>query len=121
LPDRDAVHRGLSRKIANDQEKTFDYAGSGMAIDTLIDSTVRVTIRHSDTAPTASVAATACVTPDAGAERISNPAAAPGDRFMAEKLLQRGANHPQPQIYRWNRWPFCGGGSSKMAETRRAE
>lgn len=64
--------------------KIFDYAGSGRAIETLIESTVRVTIRHSDNAPIASEAATASVSRDdaTGAERPLKPAA-PGDRFMA--------------------------------------
>ena len=54
-----------------------------MAMLTLIDSTVRETIRHSDNVPIASEIATASVsrdeTPDAG--RPSKPAA-PGDRIM---------------------------------------
>ena len=50
---------------------TFAYAGSGIAMETLIDSTVRVTIRHSDNDPIASEAATASVSRDeaTGAER----------------------------------------------------
>ena len=39
--------------------RTERYAGMGIAMVTLIDSTVRVTIRHSDSAPIASEAATA--------------------------------------------------------------
>jgi hypothetical protein len=94
LPARDAEHRALSRKIANGLEK-IDYTGSGMAIETLIDSTVRVTIRHSDNEPIASVAATASVSRvDAtGAERPLKPAA-PGDRFMAFKILATRAESP---------------------------
>ena len=50
---------------------------------TLIESTVRETIRHSDNAPIASEAATAPVSRDeaTGAERPLKPAA-PGDRIM---------------------------------------
>ena len=50
---------------------------------TLIESTVRETIRHSDNAPIASEAATAPVSRDeaTGAGRPSKPAA-PGDRIM---------------------------------------
>src|ERR1700738_1415028 len=61
---------------------------------TLIDSTVRVTIRHSDSAPNASEAATARVNrcEATGAERLSKPAA-PGDRIMAE-FLQRASESP---------------------------
>src|ERR1700693_3059462 len=104
--------------MANVLEK-IDYMGSGMAIETLIDSTVRVTIRHSDSEPIASVAATASISPvDAtGAERPLKPAA-PGNRFMAQDPLTR-ANHPQPPIHRWNRWQFWGGGPSKKAKRRR--
>jgi hypothetical protein len=52
-------------------EMTVGYAGSGIAMETLIDSTVRVTIRHSDSDPIASEAATASVSRDeaTGAER----------------------------------------------------
>jgi len=66
------------------------YAGIGIATLTLIDSTVRATIRHSDSEPIASEAATASVSRDEtiGAERIWKPAA-PGDRLMAG-ILQRG-------------------------------
>ena len=39
----------------------FGYAGIGIAMLTLIDSTVRVTIRQSDSEPIASEAATASV------------------------------------------------------------
>jgi hypothetical protein len=53
----------------------------------LIDNTVRVTIRQSDSAPIASDAATAlCNRGEAtGAERALKPIA-PGDRIMAEVL-----------------------------------
>lgn len=71
--------------------KILDYPGSGMAIETLIDSIVRVTIRHNDNAPIARDAATACVSRDdaSGAERPLKPAA-PGDRFMAESSFNAG-------------------------------
>jgi hypothetical protein len=54
---------------------------------TLIESTVSVTIKHSDSAPIASEAATVSVSRDeaAGAERLSKPAL-PCDRIMAEIL-----------------------------------
>ena len=62
----------------------FGYAGIGIAMLTLIDSIVRVTIRQSDSDPIASEAATASVSQDeaTGAERPLKPAA-PGDRVMA--------------------------------------
>jgi len=54
---------------------------------TLIESTVSVTIRHSDNVPIASEAATVSVSRDeaAGAQRPSRPAP-PCDRIMAEIL-----------------------------------
>ncbi len=53
---------------------------------TLIDSTVRATIRHSESEPIASEAATALVNRDeaTGAAWLSKPAAR-GDRVMAGK------------------------------------
>ena len=65
--------------------------GSGIAMLTLIDITVRATIRHSETEPIASEAATALVNRDeaTGAARLSKPAAR-GDRMMAGKSLNRG-------------------------------
>jgi hypothetical protein len=70
------------------------YAGIGIATPTLIDSTVRATIRHSDSEPIASEAATASVSLDEtiGAERIWKPAA-PGDRLMAG-ILQGAGESP---------------------------
>jgi hypothetical protein len=60
------------------------YAGIGIAMLTLIDSTVRATIRHSDNEPIASEAATASISRDeaTGAERPLKPTAL-GDRIMA--------------------------------------
>jgi hypothetical protein len=63
----------------------------GIAMVTLIDSTVRVTIRHSDSPPIASEPATAWVSLDkaTGAERLSKPEA-PDDRIMVEFLEYAG-------------------------------
>ena len=68
------LHQGFQR-----------YAGIGIAMVTLIDSTVRATIRHSDNPPTASEPATAWVNRDkaTGAERPLEPKA-PDDRVMVE-------------------------------------
>jgi hypothetical protein len=73
-----------------EKNKIWSYPGIGIAMVTLIDKTVRVAIRHSDSAPNASEAATARVNrcEATGAERLTKPAA-PGDRIMAE-FLQRG-------------------------------
>jgi hypothetical protein len=46
-------------RVTNGQERQSSYAGIGIAMAILVESTVRVTIRHSDTAPNASEAATA--------------------------------------------------------------
>ena len=63
------------------------YTGIGIAMLTLIESTVRVTIRHSDSEPSASEAATASASRDeaTGADVLSKPGA-PDDRIMAEIL-----------------------------------
>jgi hypothetical protein len=60
-------------------------------METLIESTVRVTIRHSDIEPIASVAATASASRDeaTGTDGLSKPAG-PGDRIMAGGPSQRG-------------------------------
>ena len=56
---------------ARNLHQGFCYAGTGIAILTLIDSTVRATIRHSESPPIASEPATAWVSLDkaTGAER----------------------------------------------------
>ena len=61
------------------------YAGMGSAIATSIDTTMRATIRHSDSPPIASRPATTWVSLDkaTGAERPSKPTA-PDDRGIAE-------------------------------------
>ena len=69
------------RKGAN--KKTRDYTGNGIAMVALIDSTVSVTTRHSDSVPIASEVAMALVSREdaTGAGRLSKPAV-PGDRIM---------------------------------------
>ena len=61
-----------------------NQAGNGMAMETLIETTVRVTIRHSDSEPSASDAATAFHSREeaTGAGRPLKPRA-PDDRIMA--------------------------------------
>jgi hypothetical protein len=73
------------------------YAGIGIAMATLIESSVRVTIRHSDNEPIASEAATAPASLDeeTGAEGRSKPKA-PGDRIMAEILQGAGESPATP-------------------------
>jgi hypothetical protein len=75
-------------------EEISRYAGIGIAMLTLIDSTVRATIRHSDSEPIASEAATASISRDeaTGAEGLLKPAA-PGDRIMAG-ILQGAGESP---------------------------
>ena len=61
----------------------MSHEGIGIASVTLVENTVRVTIRHSDNAPIASEAATAWVNLDdaIGTTRLSKPAA-PDDHIM---------------------------------------
>jgi len=70
-------------------------AGIGIAMATLIESTVRVTTRHSDNAPIASVAATASLRRDeaTGAVRPLKPQA-PDDPGMVRIPLMRGRITP---------------------------
>ena len=52
-------------RISNGPEKIIlNYAGIGIAMLTLIEKTVRVTIRHSDSEPPASAVATASISRD---------------------------------------------------------
>jgi hypothetical protein len=71
----------------------------GIAMLTLIDSTVSATIRHSDSEPIASEAATALIKRDeaTGAAGPSNPAAR-GDRAMAEILKGAGESPAEPGL-----------------------
>jgi hypothetical protein len=90
----------ITAKIANGLKKSvLGYAGIGIAMETLIESTVRVTIRHSDSEPIASVAATASASRDeaTGADGLSKPAG-PGDRVMAGILQCPGESPEAPPI-----------------------
>jgi hypothetical protein len=71
---------GLAREA---NWKRRDQLGIGSAMVTLIESTVSVTTRHSDSAPIASEAAMALVSREeaTGAGRLMKPAV-PGDRIM---------------------------------------
>jgi hypothetical protein len=85
-----------------------------MAIETLIGSTVRVTIRCSDNEPIASEAATASVSRDdaAGADRPLKPAAR-GDRFMAERSFNAGRITRNPQYVTGIAGDFAANGHTK--------
>jgi hypothetical protein len=76
---------------------------------TLIESTVRVTIRHSDSEAIASDAATAWISLDeaTGAGRPLKPAA-PGDRTMAGILQRAGESPTQPTTFRSDRRQYWG-------------
>ena len=118
MPGGDADHRALSRKIANGLWKiTLIYTGIGIAMETLIESTVRVTIRHSDNPPIASEAATAWVSPDeaTGAERLLKPAA-PGDRIMAGFPRGCGRITRDGRQFYGNRGQYCGAASLENGE-----
>ena len=99
------------------REEMLRYTGIGIAMLTLIENTVRATMRHSDSEPIASDAATASISRDeaTGAERPLKPAA-PGNRVMAG-ILQARANHPATALrVRRDRRQYCGGESPKMAK-----
>jgi hypothetical protein len=85
-------------------------AGIGIAMLTLIENTVRVTIRHSDTMQIASEAATAPASLDdaTGADGPSKPAAA-GDRIMAEFLRCAGESPATLPRFGKHRRQYCGG------------
>jgi hypothetical protein len=61
----------------------------GSAMVTLVESTVRATIKHNESAPTASDAATAWVNVDEAIGAAPKPAAT-GDRIIAEFLESAG-------------------------------
>src|SRR5258708_34335134 len=84
---------------------------------TLIESTVSVTIRHSDSAPIASEAATVWVSRDdaTGAERPSKPAP-PCDRVMAEILRCAGESPATSRDCNRHHRQDCGGPPSKSGE-----
>jgi hypothetical protein len=67
------------------------YAGTGIAMVTLIESTVSAITRHSDNAPIASEAAMALVNREeaTGTGRVSKPAV-PGDRIIGQILTCAG-------------------------------
>src|ERR1700704_4774532 len=87
---------------------------------TLIDSTVRATIRHSESEPIASEAATALVNRDeaTGAAWPSKPAAR-SDRIMAGKSLSAGESPAEP-VVRSNRWQYLGGADPESGKTTAA-
>src|ERR1019366_8218710 len=97
----------------------FGYAGIGIAMETLIESAVRVTITHSDSKPIASEAATASVSRDeaTGAGRPLKPAA-PDDLIMGRNPSMRGRITPATARFCRNRWQYWGGScleNGKMA------
>jgi hypothetical protein len=98
-------------------EEISRYAGIGIAMLTLIESTVRATIRHSDSEPIASEAATASIKRDeaTGAERPLKPAA-PGDRVMAGNPSRSGRITRNAPRFRRDRRQYCGGKTPKMAK-----
>jgi hypothetical protein len=80
---------------------------------------VRATIRHSESEPIASEAATALVNRDeaTGAAWSSKPAAR-GDRIMAGKSLKIADESPAQPVPRRNRRQYLGGGDLKVAKQR---
>jgi hypothetical protein len=75
------------------------YAGNGIPAPSLLDSTVRVTIRQSDSEAIASEAATASLSPgDATATAGRLKPATPEDRVMVQilKIPERTKRPPTP-------------------------
>jgi hypothetical protein len=109
-----------SRKIRGGGEIVQRYAGIGIAMLTLIESTVRVTIRHSDSEPSASEAATALASRDeaTGADGLSKPAA-PDDRIMAEILQCAGESPAASKDYPGIAGNIAAAPGLKMAKWRR--
>jgi hypothetical protein len=70
-------------------EKDWDYTGIGIAMVTLIESTVSGTTRQNDNAPIASEVAMALVDREAATGRRLPKPAMPGDRIMV-LILQGG-------------------------------
>src|SRR5450759_2123436 len=102
-------------------KNNFGYAGIGIAMETLIESAVRVTITHSDSEPIASEAATAGASREeaTGAVRPSKPAA-PDDRIMGRNPLNARANHPpRPPDFAGIAGNIGAAAASKMAKWRR--
>src|SRR6476659_5005675 len=89
---------------------------------TLIESTVSVTIRHSDSAPIASEAATVSVSRDeaTGAGRPSKPAPPPCDRVMAEILHCAGESPAASGDGNSHDRQYCGGAPSKSGKMKAA-
>ena len=87
---------------------------------TLIESTVSVTIRHSDSAPIASEAATVSVSRGeaTGAGRPSKPAPPPCDRVMAEILHCAGESPATSGDGNRHDRQYCGGALSKSGKMK---
>jgi hypothetical protein len=102
-------------------KKPADYSGIGIAIETLIESTVSVTARHSDTAPIASVAAMALVSrvEATGAGGLTKPTVT-GDRIMVQILQRAGRITRDASQYRTARRRHCGGGRAETAPSPQA-
>ena len=79
------------KKVERKKMERLGHIGSGIAMLTLIESTVSVTTRHSDSAPIASEAAMALVKREeaTGAGRLPKPAM-PADRIMVQDPSRRG-------------------------------
>jgi hypothetical protein len=90
-------------------------------MDTLIESTVSVTTRHSDSEPIASEAAMALVSREdaTGAGRLMKPAG-PGDRIMVLNPSRRGRIIRDVREPRNRRWQHCGAPKPKTAKSRQS-
>ena len=93
------------------------YAGSGVAMETLVESTVRVTIRHSETEPIASEAATAPASPDEATDAggCSKPVA-PGDDFMGRNPSDAGESPATSENFTGTAGNFAAAAGRKTAK-----
>ena len=99
--------------------KCRNHAGIGSAMDTLIESTVSVTTRHSDSAPIASEAAMALVSREdaTGAGRLIEAGRA-GRPYHGLNPSRRGRITRDVRQLRNRRWQYCGARKPKTAKSR---
>src|SRR6185312_7439271 len=115
-----AVRHCAARRNQRRCPGNLSYAGIGIAMLALIENTVRVTIRHSDSEAIASEAATASASLDesASAGQRTKPAG-PGDRVMVQFPHCASESPANTARCRSARGQHCGDAALKMAKSRR--
>ena len=116
------VRRAAARRagIQRGYAGNLRYAGIGIAMLTLIENTVRVTITHSDSEPIASEAATASASRDeaTGAGRRSKPAGRATGSW-SDFLHCAGESPANTARCRRARRQYCGDTALNVAKSRR--